>query len=192
METNLENITNAYNKYISLLRKFFPDSHEGIERLEADVGERLALCPRDLHPEKGGTPGGLVAFSLMTAKQCKAFSSMVNAKKIARVALVHELGRLGDPELGMDLYVSEESDWHREKLGRHYKYNENCPKMSVAHRTLFYLATYGLHVDREEWISIATSSGFQYDENRFYANEVLPLAQSLQTARTFALMKTKG
>jgi|TARA_R110000824_G_scaffold60853_14_gene162427 hypothetical protein len=187
MDTNLENIKNTYDKYISLLKKFFPESHDGISRLEADLGERLALCPRDTHPNKGGVPGGLISFALMTANHCKAFRAKVDAKKLARVALIHELGRLGDPEEDLDLFIPETSDWHREKLGRHYKYNENCPKMSVAHRTLFYLAHYGFYVDREEWISLATSAGFQYDENRFYANEVLPLAQALHTARTFAL-----
>lgn len=192
MEYNLENITSSYEKYVSLLKRFFPDSHEGIERLESDLGERIALCPRDTHPEKGGYPGGLVSFALMTAKHCKAFGKMVDAKKLARIALIHELGRLGDVAEGSDLYISEESDWHREKLGRHYKYNENCPKMSVAHRTLYYLAAYGINVDREEWIAVATSAGFQYDENRFYANEILPLAQSLHTARTFALMEIKS
>ncbi len=187
MENKLEDIANSYEKYISLLKKFFPDNHDGIEKLEADLGERLALCPRDTHPEKGGYPGGLVSFAMNTAKHCKAFSKIVNAKKIARVALIHELGKLGDPEEGLDLFVPEQSEWHREKLGRHYKYNDSCPKMSVAHRTLFYLAKYNFCVDKEEWIAISTSSGFQYDENRFYANEVLPLAQSLHTARTFAL-----
>ena len=127
----------------------------------------------------------------MTARHCKAFKAAVDPKSLARIALIHELGRLGDPEEGKDLFVPETSDWHREKLGRHYKYSENCPKMSVAHRTLFYLAKYGFSVTREEWVSIAVSAGFQYDENRFYANEILPLAQALQTARTFALSELK-
>lgn len=187
MDNDAKQIMNTYEKYVSLLRKFFPNSHSAIEKLEADMGERLALAPRDTHPEKGGFPGGLVKFALMTANHCKAFSANVDAKKLARVSLIHELGRLGDPEPEMELYVSEESDWHREKLGRHYKYNENCPKMSVAHRTLFYIAHYGFEVSKDEWIAIATSAGFQYDENRFYANEILPLPQALHTSKTFAL-----
>ena len=193
MDTNLENIKNSYDKYISLLRKFFPepDSQAGIDKLEEEMGERLALCPRDLTPDKGGTPGGLIAFALNTAKHAKAFDAKVNPRSLARIALIHELGRLGDPAEGMDLYIPEESDWHREKLGRHYKYNDKCPKMSVAHRTLFYVSNYRLDVTKEEWVALATSAGFQYDENRFYANETLPLAQALHTARTFALSDLK-
>ena len=192
METDITKLKEAYEKYISLLRKFFPDCEEAISSLENELGERIFLAPRDTNPESGGFPGGLVAFALMTAKHCKAFSAAVDPKSLARIALVHELGRLGDPEEGSELFIPETSDWHREKLGRHYKYNEKCPKMSIAHRTLYYISRYGLKVSREEWISIAVSAGFQYDENRFYANEILPLAQSLQTARTFALDELKS
>jgi hypothetical protein len=185
MDTNFDEIKASYEKYVLLLRKFFNDT--AVDALEKDLGDRIFLAPRDTHPEKGGAPGGLVSFALSTAMHCKAFSKNVDPKSLARVALIHELGRLGDSSDGMDLYLSETSDWHREKLGRHYKYNENCPKMSVAHRTLYYIAKYGFDVTRDEWIAIATSAGFQYDENRFYANEILPLAQALHTARTFAL-----
>ena len=73
----------------------------------------------------------------------------MDAKSLARISLIHELGRLGDPEEGLDLFVPETSDWHREKLGRHYKYNELCPKMAIAHRTLYYIAKFGFHVTKE-------------------------------------------
>ncbi len=192
METDITQLKNSYDKYISLLHKFFPNSKKAIDDLEEDLGERLFLAPRDTNPSSGGFPGGLVSFALMTAKHCKAFSASVEPKSLARIALIHELGKLGDPEDGAELFVQETSDWHREKLGRHYKYNDNCPKMSVAHRTLYYIAKYGFEVDKNEWISLAVSTGFQYDENRFYANEILPLAQSLHTARTFALAEMKS
>jgi hypothetical protein len=186
MSIDAKRIKSTYDKYIALMRKFFPNDHAGIDRLEAELGERLALSPRDTHPEKGGYPGGLINFALTTAKYGGLFKTVVDAKKLARVALLHELGKLGELEEGQELFVPEESDWHREKLGRHYKYNENCPKMSVAHRSMFYISRYCLSVDADEWVALATSAGFQYDENRFYANENLPLAQALHTARTFA------
>ncbi len=187
MKTNFDAIKQNYEKYISLLRKFFPNSIDAVDALETEIGERIFLAPRDLKPETGGVPGGLVEFAITTAKHGKSFSKFIDPKKLVRVALIHELGKLGGPAEGQDLFVAEESDWHREKLGRHYKYNENCKKMSVAHRTMFYVARFGFSLDEEEWLALATSAGFQYDENRFYANETLPLAQSLHAARTFTL-----
>ena len=185
MNYDISDITKAYNKYISLLRKFFPDAHADIDRLENDFGTRLAASPRETTPDKGGYPGGLVAFTLNTAKHCKVFNKNVDLRSLLRVALVHELGKLGATE--HELFLVEESDWHRDKLGRHYKYNDSCPKMSTAHRSLYYAAQYGLHLSEDEWVAVATSAGFQYDENRFYASENLVLAQSLHAARAFAL-----
>tara|TARA_Y100000310_G_scaffold304906_1_gene344530 strand:- start:125 stop:706 length:582 start_codon:yes stop_codon:yes gene_type:complete len=181
---NFDHVKQNYEKYLGLLRKFF--SNDTAKRLEDEMGERLFLAPRDLTPTAGGEPGGLVSFAVSVAKYSKLFGKNLDQKKLVRVALLHELGKLGGPLEGQDLFLSETSDWHREKLGRHYKYNENCPKMSSAHRTLFYVARYGFRVDEEEWLALATSAGFQYDENRFYANECLPLAQALHTCRTFA------
>ena len=189
---NFEEIKSTYDKYIALLRKFFADSGDAVDKLESEIGERLFLAPRDTHPQQGGIPGGIVSFSLDVAKCAKNLGDMVDAKKLVRIALLHELGKLGGPESGQDLFLPEDSSWHREKLGKAYKFNEFCPKMSTAHRTLFYVARYGFQLDEEEWVAIVTSSGFQYDENRFYANEILPLAQSLQICRTFALSKMKG
>jgi hypothetical protein len=186
---NIEQLKNNYDKYISLLHKFFPDSKSAIHRLEEDIGERLFLAPRDLFPDAGGVPGGLISFLVNVAKHSKAFEAMVDPKSLAKVALFHEIGRLGG--LDQDLYIKEESDWHREKLGRNYKFNEQCSKMSVAHRTLFYAAYFGFAFSETEWVALVTSSGFQYPENHYYGSEVLPLAQALQTARTFALNELK-
>jgi len=191
MQTNIEELKKSYDKYTSLLRKFFPDSGDAIDQLEGELGERIFLAPRDTTPASGGFPGGLISFALVTAKHCRAFSAKVDPKSLVRISLIHELGRLGDPEEALELFVPETSDWHREKLGRHYRYNELCPKMSIAHRTLYYIAKFGFRVSKEEWVAISVSAGFQYDENRFYANEVLPLAQALQTARTFAFVELK-
>jgi len=194
MDTNNIDFDTAkqnYDKYLELLMKFFPDSTEAIDRLEEEMGERLFLTPRDQTPDTGGTPGGLVEFAVATAKHASMFKSVVDQKKLVRTALIHELGKLGGSLDGQDLYVVETSDWHREKLGRHFKYNEACPKMSFPHRTLFYIARYGFVLEEDEWLALVTAAGFQYDENRFYANEVLPLATALQACRTFALQKMK-
>ena len=188
---NFEELRQAYDKYILILKKFFPESVDAIDAMETDLGERLFLAPRDTTPDLGGIPGGLVSFSLDVARQTKIFREAVNHRSLVRVALLHEVGRLGGPLVTQDLFLTETSDWHREKLNRNYKYNEACPKMSTSHRTLFYIAKYGFKVSMEEWVAILTSAGFQYDENRFYANENLPLASALQMCRTLTFNELK-
>ena len=83
MDIDAKKIKGTYDKYIALLKKFFPDNHAGIERLDAELGERLALAPRDTHPERGGYPGGLLNFALTTAKYGGLFKSVIDAKKLA-------------------------------------------------------------------------------------------------------------
>ena len=188
---NFEELKIAYDRYMKLLRKFFPESELAVDAFEKELGERLFLAPRDMTVPTGGVPGGIVSFSLSVAKHCKVFEAFVDPKKLVRVSLLHELGKLGGPASGQDLFVPEDSQWQRDRLKKHYRYNDSCQRMSTAHRTLFYVSRYGFKVDEDEWIALATSSGFQHDENRFYATEVMPLGQALHTARTFALAELR-
>ena len=96
---------------------------------------------------------------------------------IIRVGLLHEIGKVGD--INNDYFLEQDSDWHREKLGQMYKYNENLPKMTVSHRTLYLLQSYGVTLTREEWEAIATSQGHHLDENKFYAYSKEPLTKLL-------------
>jgi hypothetical protein len=92
------------------------------------------------------------------------------------------LGKLGSLE--EELFLSQDSQWHREKLGQHFKYNEKCPKMSAAHRTLYLLQKYGLEVSQEEWIAILTSQGLHFPENGFYGKNKSVLTAVLHFARS--------
>jgi hypothetical protein len=192
METNIQQLTDSYEKYVKYLTKFFPDNQDAINKMLEAFSERLPLCPRDFNKELGGVPGGLISFALNVAKYCKNFEVGVDPKKLVRVSLIHELGKLGGLEPDQDLFVPETSNYVRETYGKLFKYNDNLTtKMSSSHRTLFYMSYFGFKLDEDEWVAILTSSGFQYDENKYYANDILPLAQSLQTARTFALSAMK-
>lgn len=188
MEQKLEKIKENYDKYFRLLRKFFPDDHDGIKMLEDELGERLILAPRDVKKDHGGVPGGLICFALEIAKYAKMFENVVNPQKLIKVMLIHELGKLGS--LTDELLLPQTSQWHIENTGKTYMYG-NPTKMSPAHRTLMFAARYCLSLDEDEWLAILTSSGFQLDENRFYANEIMPIAQALQAAKTFAQMSIK-
>jgi len=184
MET-IETLSQNYEKYLNLLRKFFPENLAAIDAMETEMGNRLFLAPRGLTEKVGGRPGGLVSFAVSVAKNTKVFKTLIDQRKLIRVALIHELGLMGSPT--DECFLPETSDWHRHTLGKVFKYNEACQKMSFAHRTLFYVARYGFTVEEDEWMALLTASGFQYDENRFYANEVMPLATALQACRTFAM-----
>jgi len=181
MKTN-EQILETYEKYIGLISKYFSDANS--TELDAALGPRLAVAPRGLTLAEGGTAGGLVDYAIRLAKKSKIFAEVVDHKSLVRVALIHELGKLGDEN--QDQYVPQESSWHIEKLGQHYKYNESCEKMSFIHRTLYFVSKFGFQLSSDEWIAILTSGGFHLEENRFYARDGHKLSHMLQACKCLA------
>jgi len=184
-----EKLLSNFEKFASLLKKYFPD--EGTEKFLEDFGVRLTTCPRGLTSKDGGDHGGLIDHALRTALVASSHSKLVedslpdveiDRKSVARVCLAHELGKLGTQE--KELYIVQESQWHREKLGQNFKYNEECPKMTSSHRTLFLLQSYGMSLTDEEWIAILTSQGMQYTENSFYGNSLPSVAKILHFAKS--------
>jgi hypothetical protein len=183
VDLDTDKLISQYETYVKILKRFFPD--EGIDRLLDTYGTRLVTAPRGLIKEEGGQHGALVEFLCNVNLKVKDLSQGVcDQESAVRVALVHELGKLGD--LGQDLFLEQDSSWHREKLGQNFKYNEKCNKMSVSHRTLFILQHFNIELTQDEWISILVSQGMQYPENAFYGktkpllSSVLDFARSLQ------------
>ena len=100
---------------------------------------------------------------------------------IIKAGLLHDLGKVGD--INSSLYVEQDSDWHREKLGQMYKFNENTPKMSVSHRTLYILQHFGICLTNDEWLAVQLAGGSHFEENRFYVGSEPSLALLLQQAK---------
>lgn len=183
-----EQLQENYEKYFKLLTKYF--GQEPSKRLEEALGERLAMAPRGLTLTEGGYPGALIEFTLKTAKKTSLISSEVDQKSLLRVILVHNLGLLGDET--EDQFVVQDSQWHQEKLGQQYKYNEKCGKMSYTHRTLYFLSKFGFQFNTDEWIAIITSGGFHLEENRFYARDGHVLSHMLQACKCLAENELKA
>ena len=90
-----------------------------------------------------------------------------------------------------DYFIDQDSDWHREKLGQMYKYNEDLNKMSVSHRTLFLLQHFGIELAKDEWLAIQLAQGSHFEENRFYVGHEPTLALLLQQAKATTIHKSK-
>ena len=177
---NNELILEHYEKYFSLLKKVF-DSDK-IEHMFESLGDRLALCPLSHIEEKGGIPGRMIEFSLQAAQKAKSLENEHDVTLSAvRVCLVHEIGRIGNLE--NDLYLEQDSQWHREKLGQTYKFNEDCPKMNMGHRSLYLLQHFGVTLTQEEWIAVLVSQGLHLDESRHYGSQSHLLSSVVQYAR---------
>jgi|TARA_R110000824_G_scaffold148903_2_gene318860 hypothetical protein len=184
MKDSVEDTLGKIEQYFSILRKVLsPDEMSNLEN--SDIG-RLAICPRGLTVDDGGEAGALIAFSLQVALKAKALASAfgVDPKSIVKVSLLHELGKMGHlSEESRQLYLEQDSDWHREKLGQNYKYNPGCSRMNIGHRTLWMLSSLGINLNQDEFVAVLTSQGFHLQENSFYASTAPPVACLLQASR---------
>ncbi len=181
-------IESIWAQYSSLLKSTFDDP-TNIEALLEELGERIITTPysRFVH-EPGCEPGGMVHVSLQIAKAAtrliEAYGYDADMKKsLVKVALLHDIGKLGDLE--DDWLLPQDSGWYREKLGAHYKFNDGkgVQKMSVSHRTLYLLQHFGVKLTRDEWLAIQLAGGFHFEENRWYVHGEPNLATVIQHAK---------
>lgn len=182
-----EQIESNWNTFESLCNRF---GDAGLGRLLDELGQRLAECPSSPRLDGPGChPGGLIDVTLrvtsMMRKLNEALDEKVRTPSILKVGLLHDLGKVGDVET--DHFLEQTSDWHRDKLGQLYRYNEEMPKMGYSHRTLWLLQHYGVTLTREEWEAIYVAGGLHLEENRFYANTQSRLTRLLAAARLLAL-----
>ena len=183
MEIDTDKLIDRFETYSKIFTKYFPD--EGAEKFLEDFGSRLVTCPRGLTDADGGRHGSLLEFLTQVALKAKQTSEDVcDTSSCVRIALSHELGKLGDIEA--PLYVEQESSWHREKLGQNFKYNDKCPKMTVPHRTLHLFQKYGIKLSRAEWVAIMTSQGVYAQDASFYAKEKSLISSVLDFARSLS------
>ena len=179
-----------WDKYRALCEKL---NDENINIFLEFMDERILMCPASQREsEYGSHPGGLVEHAVKVAYAMKsineAMSMGVSTSSILKVALLHEIGKIGGEE--SSLFIEQDSDWHREKLGQNYKYNENLQKMSISHRTLYLLQRFGIKLTQEEWIAIQVAPGSHYEENRFYVGSEPSIALLLQKAKSLVIHKS--
>ena len=191
MQTSLpvEKIESNWETFNKLCRRL---SDHNLNKLLDDLGERLVMCPASAKLDQYcAYPGGLIEHSIAVAGTLRTISDSHNLNlsvaSILKVSLLHDLGKIGDEN--SDLFVEQDSSWHREKLGQMYKYNENLSRMSVSHRTLWLLQNFGVSLTSDEWLAIQLAQGSHFEENRFYVGNEPTLALALQQAKSMVIHK---
>ena len=131
-----EEIEKKWKTFESLLKRL---SDDNILNLIDSIGQRIIMSPASQRSDQyGAYPGGLVEHSLNVASFLRNANEVYNhgldMNSIIKVSLLHDIGKIGDLE--NDLFLVQDSDWHREKLNQEYKYNENISKMSVIEKRM--------------------------------------------------------
>lgn len=105
----------------------------------------------------------------------------IEATSILKVALAHDIGKIGSSDT--DYFLPQDSDWHREKLGAYYKFNDQMPRMPVTHISLHLLSSHGITLTLDETRAISTALGASREENKPYGFANTKLQSLIQSAR---------
>jgi hypothetical protein len=165
-ERDLEKLWRNYENLAKMIKS------DSLLNLIEEQGQRILECS---YSQRANEPfcgvGGLVEYSLELLKTCKklneALGYEVNPVSMIKVCLLSEIGRIGDKY--NDRFIVCESEWHKEKLGQYFDWNESCTKFNVQDMSLWFAQNYKIELSWEEWQAILLSKEFSSDENKFYA-----------------------
>ena len=87
-------------------------------------------------------------------------------EELVFAAINHDLGKMGTAE--HEMYLPNESEWHRKNQGMLYKTNSEPDFMPMSDRSLFLLQQHGVDCTINEWIAIKTHDGLYEDGNKAY------------------------
>lgn len=172
-----------WEKYSSLLQRL---EDENINNFLEAEGQRLLECS---YSQRSNEPfcgiAGVIEYSLLLASTAKSMLSAlkwnVPMTSVIKCALLSEAGRTGT--LTRNRFKNTESEWHIEKLGQYYDWDETCPKYSVQHMTLFKLQHFGIKLSWEEWQAISLMTSMSSEENKFYGYTTSKLATLMMMSR---------
>lgn len=195
MSLTPEQIEENWKKYRGLCEKTLGDRTAAVLTMLDALEERLALCPASGKVEfHNAFPGGLVEHSLRVLsnamKLCKTFEWDLPKDSLVLASLFHDLGKVGDDK--DPYYTTQDSEWHRDKLGEMYKHNKEIRYMTVPDRGVWLCQHYGVRLTQDEYLAIKLNDGWVLQENKLYCLKEPKLAHVIMTADYIATMQEKG
>ena len=184
-------VETLWEKYSNLLKRL---ENQNVDNLIDSMDQRILMSSfsqREKEPFCG--IGGNVEYALELAKKAsalnKALNYDLNKASIIKCSLLSILGRVGT--LTRNRYIDTTSEWHKEKLGQYYDWNEDCPKYQINDMTLFILQNYNVHLSWDEWNAISLIKDMTSEDNKFYNMHKPRLALVLQLAHKTVMKDEK-
>ena len=180
-------IETLWAKYEGLLKSL---KDENIIKLLDDQEQRILMTSfsqREKEPFCG--IAGIVDYSLKLAKNanafCKALNYDVDKGSIIKCSLLSIVGRIGTSF--EDRFTETTSEWHKEKLGQYFDWNEKCPKYQINDMTLWFLQHYNIKLSWDEWNAIFLLKDLSSEDNKFYSSHKSRLSLVLNLSHSATL-----
>jgi hypothetical protein len=174
-----EKIKSNWEQYRTLVDTVFTTRKDALNRMYDDFEDRMVLMPASSVAHfHNAFAGGYVDHILRVIDCTKALYATWQAmgadmsgyteEEMIFAAMHHDLGKVGFPGDGNEVYQVETSDWHRKNQNKMYRHNENIPFTMVPDLSIWLLQEYDVKMSWTEYQAIKIHDGMYDDANKPY------------------------
>ena len=174
-----EKIKQNWETYRSRVTDLFPTRKDQLNKMYDSFEDRIAMMPASSMAHFHNAFAGGYIDHVLRVMDCTetlyntwelsgADMSGYTKEELMFAAMHHDLGKVGFPGDGNEVYQVETSDWHRKNMGRLYKHNENIPFTMVPDLSIWLLQEHGVSMSWNEYQSIKIHDGMYDDSNKPY------------------------
>jgi hypothetical protein len=176
MSLKAEEISNNWNSLLKVIEtEFTGDRKEKLLKLYNEYEERISTAPASsVDHYHNAFIGGYVDHVLRVIKCARNVYELWTQmgadtrEELMFVALNHDLGKIGFPGEGNEVYVYNDSEWHRKNQGKIFKVNPKNPFALVNDLSIWLLQHYDIKISFNEMIGIKCTDGLYDESNKPY------------------------
>ena len=180
MKLTAEQIVENWISLMDIIEnEFHGERREKLKAMYTDLEERMSMQPASSFDHfHNAFEGGYVDHVLRVIKfaghvynlwtEMGADMSGYTREELMFTALNHDIGKMGFPGEGNEIYIPNDSEWHRKNQGKMYKINPNNPFILVNDLSIWLLQHYGLSITWNEMLGIKLTDGIYEESNKPY------------------------
>lgn len=174
-----EKIKSNWEEYRAIVDTMFPTRKVALNKMYDEFEDRMVFMPASgVEHYHNAFAGGYVDHILRVIQCAESLHATWTAmgsdmsgytkEELVFAAMHHDLGKIGFPGEGNEVYQVETSDWHRKNQGKMYKHNQNIPFAMVPDLSVWLLQEYNVKMSWTEYQSIKIHDGMYDDANKPY------------------------
>ena len=179
MKLTAEQLQENWNRLRKIVNDEFPSRSKDINIIYDEFEERIMMMPASsMEHFHNAFPGGYVDH-ILRVYDCaltvyNSWQSMgsdmtgYTLEELKFAAIHHDLGKIGWPGKNGEVYIPNDSEWHRKNQGRIYKVNPENAFAMVPDLGLWMLQQYNIKVSWNEYQTIRIHDGLYDEANKPY------------------------
>ena len=180
MKLTADQIAENWDDLLTVIKTEFTGTRkEKLLAMYTDMEDRMALAPASsFNHYHNAFPGGYVEHVLRVIKCAEEVHALwtrmegdmsgYTREELMFTALNHDIGKMGFPGDGNEIYQINDSEWHRKNQGKEYKINPNNPFTLVNDLSIWLLQHYGIEISWNEMLGIKLTDGLYDESNKPY------------------------